>query len=299
MTQSQIDQYNMLLAVDNHFNDSPGTWNTNVPITQVKGELSGLLSKIATQHAKQLTNTTGVTEAKNNTRKQLEESAFQISAALSAYASMNSLTELLRAHSYTITDLNRFQDAELVGICENLYRGTSNELANLSDFGITQPILDDFENLRIQFVDVMKDGDKARARTKDGTENLAKLLPEALDLLRTKLDLLMVGFAATAPEFAGMYQTLRQILDSPTNPHSLTTLCLDSATELPIEDVTLRIEALDIERRSGKSGFNTYQNIGEGDHIITASHPGYISQSIPFVVVGSQTTELAILLVRK
>lgn len=71
MIKPQIDQYDMLLSVENHFDDQPTAWSGNAPIAASKTLLSAKIDEIAVQVALQLVNPTGITAEKNQIRNSL------------------------------------------------------------------------------------------------------------------------------------------------------------------------------------------------------------------------------------
>lgn len=297
MTRDQIDIFDMSLSVENLMNDNVPIWTVNAPISTAKMVLSDKISAIAKQMNIQIANTTGITVDKDGLRTALETQAFLISAAISGYASAtNNQTLYVRIH-YTKTDLMRYRDAELVGICTNLSTDTNAQLASLGPYGITAATLSSFQTAISAFAQAMKNPSEAIAKRKGATEKLAILIPELTDWLRTTMDNLIITLTPSAPEFVQIYQNVRLIDSSPSYHFGLTTSCLDAANQLPIAGVKLSISSLGISRTSGATGYNTYRSIPEGSYQIEVSHPNYITKTITFTVVAGQTTELAILLV--
>jgi hypothetical protein len=297
MEKFQIDQFDMLLAVENHFNDNTPPWTTNVPVAAAKTQLSAKIAGIGTQLAIQLVNTTGITEDKQVARQRLEAQAFTISAAISGYATATGNGDLYNRTHFAKSAIAEYRDTELIGLATNLILDANAQITNLAPYGILPATITTFVASQTAFAAIMKNPVEAIGRRKAATEKIATLLPDAMVFLTTALDNLMVALEATQPNFVDIYNNVRQINSSPTNPWSLTTTCLDSVTQLPIKDVTIRIADVGIVRTSPESGFNTYQNVKEGEHTLEASHPNYTTQSVTFTVVGNQTTELPILLV--
>ena len=297
MTRDQIDIFDMSLSVENLMNDNVPIWTSNAPISAAKTVLSDKITAIAKQMNIQIANTTGITVDKDGLRTKLEAQAFTISAAISGYAStISNQTLYVRIH-YTKTDLMRYRDAELIGICTNLYTDTNTHIANLAPYGITAANLSTFQTAIAAFAQAMKNPTEAIAKRKGATEQLAILIPQLTEWLRTTMDNLIIALTATSPDFVKTYQNVRLIDNSPSFHFSLTTSCLDAATQSPIAGVKLAIPSLSISRTSGATGYNTYRGIPEGTHQMEVSQPNYISQTVTFTVVAGQTTELAILLV--
>jgi hypothetical protein len=297
MEKEQIDIYDMGLSTENHFIDNPTPWAGNAPITNAKAILSNKLSMIGGQLAIQLINTTGTTVIKDEKRAQLEKETFKVSAALSGYASALPDHNLYNRVYFTKSMLKDLREAELIGISVNLLAEATPILLDLAPFGITAATLNSLNATIQAFQQVMKDPIEAIAKRKTATEKLAELIPDLTLFLKTSLDNLVIALEDSEPAFVSTYHNVRLINNSPTNPWSLTTTCLDSATQQPVSGVEVTVVDKNLVRISGQSGFNTFQNLVEGPHKLKVTHPNYATQLIDFTVVSGETTELVILLV--
>jgi hypothetical protein len=294
MEKNQIDQYDMLLSTENHFDDNTAIWTTNVPIATAKTLFTSKIKAIGEQYAIQLLNTAGVTETKDANRQILEEQAFIIAAAVSGYANAVGKKDLYRVTNFTKSDLVHFRDATLLGECVNINREAGNEIANLAPYGVLPATLTAFGTAMTNFSTSMKNPTGAIGRRKEATDKLAILIPDAIEFLNMRMDKLVVALTATQPAFVGIYNNVRAINSSPTNTISLTTTCINSVTTLPIQKVKLSIVGENLDRVSNESGSNVFQNIPEGTHTLVATLGGYNDYTIDFVVVSGLTTELAI-----
>ncbi len=296
MTKTQIDQYDMVLSTEKHLNDNAALFAANAPLVASKTIFSTKISKIAAQVATQLVNTTGLTVDKDGVRQKLEDKAFVIGAACCSYASANANSDLFSRCQLTKTDLTRFRDAELVGVCTNLHVTASGIAAALVPYGVTATVLSDFLSLVTAFSTVMKNPTEGIAKRATATANIATLMPEILDFLTTRLDNDMVSMSLSQPDFYSTYSNVRLINSSPTSVMSLTTTMLDEADQTPIANVAIEIVGENIHRTSSPRGYNTIVNLTEGSHKLTASHPNYETKTVDFTIVSGETTELVVLL---
>jgi len=294
MIKTQIDQYDMLLAVENHFDDHLTLWNTNAPITATKTLISSKIDALAEQVALQLLNPTGVTIDKNNARINLENQVFTLSSALSGYANISNKMELYQKVRYTKSDLVHFRDAELLGVATNLHRDATTELGNLAAYGVNATVLTNFLTAINTFGTVMKNPTEAIAKRKSATEKIAIMLPEIIELLTNRMDHLVVMLQATQSAFVSTYNNVRALNSTAVNPLSLTITCLNKATNEPIPNVQLEIVGEGINRISSERGYNTIQNLVSGSHQISATHPNFKTQTLTFNIVSGETTELVI-----
>ena len=296
MTKTQIDQYDMLLTVENHFDDNATLWNTNVPLTASKTLLSSKIDTIAEQVAIQLLNPIGTTIDKTALRNDLQNKGLALSAAVSAYAATTGKNDLYYRVNLNKTDFERYREAELLGVITNLHREATTELANLAPYGITALTLTVLLAANTAFGTVMKNPNQAIAKRKTATDAIADLLPETIIILETRIDNLMVGLAATQPQFAEIYTAVRALNSSPTNPLSVTITTLNAVTNQPIANANLEVVGEGITRISTQRGYNTIQNLIPGPHQIKVTHPNYTTQTVPFTIVNGETTELVVLL---
>jgi hypothetical protein len=296
MQKRQIDNYDMFLAVENHFDDNPLLWNTNVPITTTKTLFSSKIDGLATQVALQLVNPTGITADKDKARTALEDQAFSLSSAVCGYASVTGKGDLYKRCHYTKSDLLRFRDAELLGVCTNLAADCNAELANLAPYGVTAAILTTFNTALTAFGAIMKNPVSAIAKRKGATEKIEDFIVEIADILNTRMDNLIVGLTATQPAFVETYNNLRTINATGSNQLSLTITTLNAVSNDPIPNVNLELVGEGITRVSSERGYNTITNLVAGSHQIKAMHPNYKPKTETFTVVTGETTELVLLL---
>lgn len=299
MLKNQIDQYDMLLTVENHFNDNVPMWNTNIPITTAKTEFSTKLTALATQVALQLVNPTGATAEKAAARENLEAFAFRISAAVRGYAAQTDKKDLYQRFDYAKTEFTHFREAELVGVVSNMIQDALPIADELENYGVNGDTLEELGVAKTTFGNLMKNPSEAIAKRKAATDKIATLLPPLMDFLTTRMDNLMVAISAAQPEFVDIYHNVRAINETGVNPLSVTITTLEAGTQQPIANAQLEIVGEGITRVSSERGYNTVQNLAAGPHDLSAAHPNFEPQTLHFTVVSGETTELLVQMVRK
>jgi hypothetical protein len=296
MLKTQIDQYDMLLSVENHLNVNAALIATNAPLVATKTLISSKIGNLATQIALQLVNPSGITEQKKTVRDSLESQVFVIGAACCSYASANNYNDLYKKCHYTKSDLVKFRDAEIVGIATNLYIDATANATALVPFGVTPAVLTGLQTSTTAFSNIMKTPTEAIAKRAAATEKIANLLPEILEIVSKRLDNDVVSMTASQPNFVDVYENVRLINSSPTTTLSLTITVLDEVTNTSIPNVDLEIIGQAITRRTSARGYNTVLNLVAGNHTIKAIHPNYTTKTQDFTVVSGETTELIVLL---
>jgi hypothetical protein len=297
MQKTQIDQYDMLLTVENHFEDNPTLWSANVPLTAAKTQFSAKIDEIAVEVATQLLNPVGITIDKANLRNDLQNKGFAVSAAISGYAAaVPGKNDLYDRVHFTKTDFDRFREAELLGVITNMHREATTEIVNLAPYGVTAATLTALLAANNAFGAIMKNPNTAIAKRKAATDRIAVLLPEAIRLAETRLDNLVTGLSVAQPQFAAIYSNVRALNSTQTNPLSLTITTLRAVTNEPIANANIEIVSEGITRISSDRGYNTVQNLVAGPHQIKVTHPNFVTQTVSFTVVSGETTELIVVL---
>jgi hypothetical protein len=297
MEKIQLDQLDMLQAVENHFNDNPAPWTGNVPIAAAKTLLSQKIVGITTQYAIQLINTTGIAEDKEAIRGVLEDKLFVVSSAVSGYADTLANKDLYRRTYFARSSFTKMNGAELIGTTIDMINDANAEMPNLAPYGVLPATITSLTTTMNAFSAIKANPEEAIFRRKAATEKITELLPEAITLLGNRMDNLVVAIEATQEAFVDIYRNARLISSSPTTTNSLTTTCVDGTTNIPIKGVVLLVTPSNDRRTSPASGLNIFKNLPEGNTIIVATHPEYEAKMIDVILVNNQTKEVVIELV--
>ena len=298
MEKHQIDQYDMLLSVENHFDDNTTPWTGNVPLAADKTLLSQKIDQLQLQVISQLLATTGVTADKDAARALLEALCFTQSSAISGYAGLNNLNTLYDKCSFTKTDLLHFRDTELLGVATILYNeaGGTTVLASLANWGIATGTQTTLLNAINAFSGIMKNPTEAIGKRATATDNIAAMLPDIITVLTRRMDNDIVAIAAAQPDFVSTYNIVRAIQDSPTTTLSLQVTVLEQGTNTVLSNVQVVISPENIQRTTSIRGVCRVINLPGGIHTITAAHPGHLPKTQNFVTVNGETTELVVVM---
>ncbi len=211
MQKLQIEQYNMLLSIENHFEDNPTIWNAATPINEAKIQLSSKIDLIAAQIAVQMRTQSCINSDKANYRIILQNKGIVLSAAIRAYAVITGKNDLYYRVNLSYTDFERFSEVELIGAIANLHRVATSELVHLAPFGVTATTLANLLTASPDFGILVKKQNETIDKQKSATDKIAALLSEAISFLEASLDHLIVGLIATQPQFAEIYAVVRAL----------------------------------------------------------------------------------------
>ena len=298
MEKHQIDQYDMLLAVENHFDDNSSAWSGNAPLTADKTLLSNKIDALQLQVNNQLLATTGVTADKDAARNNLEALAYVQSSAVCGYAGSVNNNTLYDKCYFTKSDLLLTRDAELLGYCTILYNEAAAELPSLTGWGVTAATQTAFQNATNAFAAIMKNPTEAIGKRAAATKNIATMIPDMItNVLERRMDNDIVALTAAQPDFVSTYNIVRLIQDSPTTTLSVGITVLQQGTNTPISNAHVVISPENIQRDTSLRGVCKVLNLPEGSHTITVGHPAHQAVTQSFGVVNGETTEVLIVMV--
>jgi len=295
MNKRQFDQYNMLQAVENHFDKNETIWNSDILISNAKADLSLTLEQISAAASAQMNLSTGATEDKAALRKDLETKAFFISTALSAYATLNpGLKELYQTVYISKTELSRFRGPDLLYFIEGLHEAAESVVGNLAPFRVTEVVLIELIVSREAFYDIMKKPATIVSNRKDATEAIADLLRQAISILDNPMDKLMELMRPEQPHFVNVYFMDRKIHHISKRSMSLEITTLNAIDKTPLADAKIEVVGKKIKRISSEKGLNRVQNLKEGSYILSISRENFVSQMIPFIIIRGETTQVVV-----
>ena len=162
-----------------------------------------------------------------------------------------------------------------------------------------------------------KDYDKAIPQPKIGitetakaTENLVQLFDKSEELL-IKADANIALLKKAYPDFFYTYTSLRRIVNYAKRKLAMQLFATDAAsgetlagTLLVIETAgtdglkaTMGSDLVKMVKKAAAKGGSNIKNLAEGKYIITASRPGYITQTITVIVIKGEFTKVKVELV--
>lgn len=170
-------------------------------------------------HIKSLAQTqaarTGATKGKWIAVKALGTSAYEIAAAVHAYAVKHEDFVLEGRVDYSESAIVVGAEDRVVTRCRGILAVATEHLAELGDYGLTQARLTAFKKQIDAFETMLPTPRNDIARSSAATKTLSKRYKAADTILAKRLDKLAVQFKATHPDFYNAYQAARSIVDLP------------------------------------------------------------------------------------
>ena len=294
MHKQQNSIYNMFLSIQLHFKNHVTAWNTNIPIVNTIEKFNICIEALNETFMLQSGNNTGIALDKKTIREHLETQAHILSSGATAYATFDQLPELVLKTKYTLSVLKRLRDAELQSIATNLATNVEPVLPALAPYGITPDTIARLRATIHLFAANINKPKESSELKKKATAKMVVLIKEASLLLKTQLDLLIVGLQSTEPSFVSLYTSLRRIRKPNRTKLGLTTEVIDALTLLPIVGAQLELLNSKTKRVTSLKGKNIIKHISEGRHELKVSHKDYLEVVEKFITVKGITNNLII-----
>ncbi len=212
MNQRQQNSLNMYQAVIDLFNVSPAVWNTIIPVLNAFGLFHGLYDQLTGKGLNQQQgNTKGYTAQKNKQKAALIKLAKGLALKLTGYAKVNNNAILLQAVDYSISQLDRSREFDLVNICQTIHNKGVEFKTAAADYDITDGELADMQTALDLFKPMSTKRDNVGDTRTLATGSIEKMLKEGVRLLDL-LDPLVEGLIKNK-EFVDAYFQARKITD--------------------------------------------------------------------------------------
>ncbi len=216
MKKTQSSRLNAFLAVQKLLISNPTQVASVVALQESADELTDLIMNLNTNVRVQAS-PSGAAEAKAEALTELGDVAFEIAGALLSLAEANRDRDLAARVNFSRSSVVAGSANAIVARCQNIVDAALENLAALSDHGVTQnkvaalkQKLKSYDTLRLM-------PRQAKAAAAAATRGLERLFPEVNRLLVTRMDKLIWQFRKSAPDFYDKYQVARSIVDAATH----------------------------------------------------------------------------------
>jgi hypothetical protein len=158
--------------------------------------------------------TTGITLDTNALRTAMTSFALKCSKGTLAFANQTNNNALAALVKYTKTDLERATKEDVDDLCENIYDGTSANIALLAGFGILPADVTDLRTSIDLFRIASQNSRQAIITKKQANKQIEAIVRMVIDdLLIDQLDNLAGTLEMSNPEFVSGYKYAREIID--------------------------------------------------------------------------------------
>lgn len=213
MNKVQTNQFRMCLNTQETLDVNTVLWSGIPIVVTVKNQYDELLQRIMAVNEKTNPNSKAVTENKEKTLGILTEKVMILSGTLQAFASFNNNTVLLGKVKITKTEIKNARETEVDKLIRPIISEARKFLSELVDFMLTEEMIIETETTLDDFKVMIGQPRTIRNQAYAAMTLLEELFDELNDLLKNKMDKLMIRFEVSNTEFFSEYKRARTIVD--------------------------------------------------------------------------------------
>lgn len=280
MLKKDENALSMIYTVKQGCDQNEAVWSPYKPFVTSYGLFTDKIPIIEQYRDKQVTDIKGYAMDKEALRSEITETGFQFSSKLSSYAKSSSNNTLLKKVDYTRSQLNSLRDTTLTGACNILAEKAGQNLNNLTDYGITQAVIDAFKARVLLYHNMVSAPRVATSERKTAGGLLSQHIREAKQILKERLDVDAEHFETANPEFYALYQNLRNTPDYGTRKKGQPSTgvngeCVDFETHAVLAGVLVKILGQGVEMVTTADGKFALTAKTAGEIIVRAEKTGY------------------------
>lgn len=212
MNKEQGNHFKMFLNTQDCLNNQPTAWSNIPRITNYKNDLDEIISRI-TEKSQSAQSSVSVSGRKANLKEAIALKAASLSGVLQVYAQETGNTDLAAKVKLTKSDVDKTKEQNIDAVVKNLVSIAQENLEPLAEFGITEALLTEILSTMEEFNGLIGKPRSILNAKYVTLDSIEQLFDEGNDLLRSRLDNLMLMFKENNPEFYNGYERARTIVD--------------------------------------------------------------------------------------
>jgi hypothetical protein len=213
MNSAQVNKSRMYLATDKVLDANLEKVAGIDELMAAHLRFKGYLKSIEDNRQVQVVNQTGLTESKITLRDDLTQLLLKSIAGLTAHATTVKDAQLRKKVQYVPSALARMADPVFADVARLIRTEALNNAPSLTKFFVTAEDLDLMGQLTEQFMVAIPQKRVATNISKVSTSNIGDVFAAADKLLKQELDLYMLPFQFTLPDFYNAYKNARIIVN--------------------------------------------------------------------------------------
>uniref|UniRef100_UPI0032162514 hypothetical protein n=1 Tax=uncultured Draconibacterium sp. TaxID=1573823 RepID=UPI0032162514 len=213
MNKNKTNLFRMFLNTQETLDANTALWSSIPILLSTKNNFDELIQRIAVVNEKTVANSKAVTADKANTLTNLIEKAVTLSGILQAYAAVTGNVKLAGKVAITKSDITKTRETDVEALIAPIIDEARKELANLGEYGLTEDMIVETETSLDDFKALIGQPRTVRNQAFAAMTLLDELFDTANDLVKNKLDKLMIRFKFTHTEFYSEYERARTIVD--------------------------------------------------------------------------------------
>ena len=301
MKSNQEDQMNMFYEVKAVAEQWRPIWESNTVFNAAYTDFTSILSLIETNRDAQLAKTNGATSEKLLVTESLVDKTLYLCNRIQSYANTTKNVQLRAEVNFTAWNIKKSRDSHLSGICNIVIGCATEQLAELASYSVTDALVQELQQLLLQYSTIKTKPKSVRGEVKNATENLLVHFKDAITILNNRLDLDIEVFKVSNYDFYSQYHTARMINKTGGKTSLLVIRVVNSITKLPIENALCTVSlqsdtSIHVVKKSKKQGITHVPNLAEGVYTVKVEKIGMTTQEVSIVMEKgrSQTVFVAL-----
>ncbi len=255
-------------------------WETNKAIKKVMTEIDTSVQNVQNLDAELLKNKKGITEDKKNKQTDLINSALKLQAGVLAYAASINDIILLKSIGFSKSKIEHSRDTVVYDLCKSIYDTAEPLKTELVDFMLVQEDFDKTKGDLEKYEASMQAPRTAVSEDKTKNANLNDEVKKIDDLIRNKLNYLMLPFRASDSKFYNSYKTACLVIElgkrKTVGTIKITGKVIDFESGKSLANVKIWVEGVyDIKTTSKADGSFELTLKNAGTYVILAEKEGY------------------------
>jgi hypothetical protein len=203
----------MFLNTQETLDENTTLWSSIPVLLEVKNNFDELIQRIEETNEKTQPASQSVTAGKANVLKALAQKVVALAGALQAYAAITGNAKLAGQVDLVKSDFDRARETDVEALAAPVIDNARRELENLADYGVTEAMITEAETSLDDFKALIGKPRTIRNQAFAAMSLLEELFDSAKDLLKNRLDPLMIRFKYSDTEFYSKYERARTIVD--------------------------------------------------------------------------------------
>ena len=213
MNKTQTNHMRMFLNTQETLDANTTLWNSIPVLLDVKNNFDELIQRIEETNEKTQPKSKTVTANKANVLKALAQKVVSLAGVLQAYAAITGNAKLAGEVELVKSDLTHARETDVEALVAPVIGNARKELENLANYGVTEAMITDVETSLDDFKALIGKPRTIRNQAFAAMSLLEELFETANDLLKNRLDPLMIRFKYSDTEFYSEYERARTIVD--------------------------------------------------------------------------------------
>jgi hypothetical protein len=213
MNKIQTNHMRMFLNTQETLDENTAKWNSIPVLLDVKNNFDELIQRIEETNEKTLPASKAVTASKASVLKGLTQKILALAGALQAYAAITGNAKLAGEVDLVKSDLTHARETDVEALAAPVIDNARAELENLTDYGVNEAMITEAETSLDDFKSLIGQPRTIRNQAFAAMSLLDELFDTTNDLLKNRLDPLMIRFKYSDTEFYSEYERARTIVD--------------------------------------------------------------------------------------